>query len=263
MNILQKILIHKRREVEGLKGLFGMDYIEDQPFYDLSCTSLKEKILNSKFGIIAELKRKSPSKGWLNKNLDFEKIAYEYSKGGSVALSVLTDRNFFGGDIKYLQQVKAVVDLPILRKDFIVDEYQLYETKAFGADIILLIAAALTIEETKKLSVKAKQLGLEILLEVHNEAELKHINEYIDFVGVNNRNLTTFEVSLNNSLQLADKIPKDFIKVSESGITKAEEIKLLNDAGFQLFLIGEHFMKNENPGLACSNLIDNVNELMQ
>jgi len=266
MNILQKILIHKRKEVEASKQVHSIADFGAKTLFNRTCTSLKEKIKQTQktpFGIIAELKRKSPSKGWLHQNLNYDVTAKAYEKGRAAALSVLTDEEFFGGKLEYLQQVKSTVELPLLRKDFIVDEYQLYEAKAFGADIVLLIAAALTIEESKNLSSKAKQLGLEILLEVHNEKELNHINEHIDFVGVNNRNLTTFEVSLDNSLQLANKIPSDFIKVSESGITKAEEIKLLYDAGYQLFLIGEHFMRNENPGLACSNLIDEVNELMK
>jgi len=262
MNILQKILIHKKNEVAEAKAVKSITDFEQQVLFDRNCASLKEKIQQNNFGIIAELKRKSPSKGWLHKNLNYNKTAGDYEKGGAVALSVLTDEAFFGGKLEYLREVKATVDLPLLRKDFIVDEFQLYEAKAFGADIVLLIAAALTVEETKNLSVKAKELGLEILLEIHNDAELNYINEHIDFVGVNNRNLNTFEVSMETSISLADKIPNNFIKVSESGITNANEIKLLKDAGFQLFLIGEHFMRNEKPGLACSNLIQAVNELV-
>jgi len=263
MNILKKILVHKRKQVEASKQVHSINNIKAQTLFNRNCTSLKEKITQTKFGVVAELKRKSPSKGWLHQNLNYEETAKAYQQGGAVALSVLTDEEFFGGKLEYLQKVKRKVDLPLLRKDFIVDEYQLYEAKTFGADIILLIAAALTIEETKNLSAKAKQLGLEILLEVHNEQELNHINEYVDFVGVNNRNLTTFEVSLETSLKLANKIPDQFIKVSESGITNANEIKMLKDASYQLFLIGEHFMKSEEPGMACESLIQSVNELIK
>jgi len=263
MNILEKIIIHKKNEIGEAKTLNSIAYFEQQTLFNQKCASLKEKIKQQKFGVIAELKRKSPSKGWLHKNLNFEATAKAYEKSGAVALSVLTDEEFFGGKLAYLKQVKTLVEVPLLRKDFIVDEYQLYQAKAFGADIVLLIAAALSIEATKNLSVKAKQLGLEILLEVHNENELDHINEYVDFVGVNNRNLSTFEVSIETSLKLANKIPNGFVKVSESGITNAEEIKQLKDAGYELFLIGEHFMKNEQPGLACESLIETVNELLQ
>lgn len=262
MNILEKIIIHKRNELSEAKALHSIAHFEQQALFNRKCASLKNKIKQQQFGIIAELKRKSPSKGWLHKNLNFEATAKAYEKAGAAALSVLTDEDFFGGQLAYLQQVKAEVKVPLLRKDFIIDEYQLYQAKAFGADIVLLIAAALSVEVTKNLSIKAKQLGLEILLEVHNEKELTHINEYVDFVGVNNRNLSTFEVSIETSLKLANKIPKDFIRVSESGITKGEEIKQLKDAGYELFLIGEHFMKSENPGFACETLIKTVKELL-
>jgi len=160
-----------------------------------------------------------------------------------------------------LEKVRKTIKLPILRKDFIVDEFQIYEAKAIGADLILLIAATLTIKQCLAFAQLAKQLNLEVLLEINNEKEIAQINKFVDFVGVNNRNLKTFEVDIKNSVKLAQKIPNDILKISESGISNEHQIKKLRENGFKAFLIGEHFMKSENAGLACKNLIAKVNFL--
>ena len=209
--------------------------------------SLRQFLLDdSKTGIIAEFKRKSPSKGIINGNADVIKITNTYSTFGASGLSVLTDENFFGGSKDDL--IKARINnTPILRKDFMIDAYQFYEAKAIGADVILLIAACLSVQQVKEFAALSKELGLEVLLEIHNEEELEHICDDVDFVGVNNRNLKTFEVDINTSLQLFPHIPKDKLAIAESGISNVDTIVTLKQAGFKGFLIGENFMKAANP----------------
>lgn len=208
-------------------------------------------------GIIAEFKRKSPSKGYINERADVVKITSDYEKHGATGLSILTDTQFFGGSYEDLSIARAS-SLPILRKDFIIDEYQVAETKAMGADVILLIAACLTPFEVLRFSTTAKEFGLEVLLEIHGEEELAHIHPGIRLVGINNRNLKTFNVDIDHSIKLAGMIPSDCLKIAESGITDEATIKSLKAHGFNGFLIGENFMKNQDPGKAFAGFIKNL-----
>jgi indole-3-glycerol phosphate synthase len=214
---------------------------------------------NSRSGIIAEHKRRSPSKSVINQNLNVQDVAKGYENAGVCGMSVLTDGKYFGGSLDDLLLAKASCNLPLLRKEFIIDEYQLLEAKAYGADVILLIATILTREEIKQFSDLAKSLQLDVLLEVHNEEELhKSIMPSLDMIGINNRNLKTFEVSLDTSKVLSTLIPNDFVKVSESGISTVKAIKELQSFGYQGFLIGENFMKTDNPGESATEFINKL-----
>ena len=220
---------------------------------------MSKLIKNSPVGIIAEHKRRSPSKDIINNNHSVEDVVLGYQNAGACGISVLTDGKYFGGSLDDLLLAKAAINIPLLRKEFIIDEYQILESKAHGADVILLIASVLTRQEIKNLSEFGQSLGLEILLEVHNLEELeKSILPSLDLIGVNNRNLKTFEVNLDYSKQLASKIPDEFVKISESGISSAEVVKELQQFGYQGFLMGEHFMKTKNPGEAAANFIKQV-----
>ena len=226
-------------------------------FWEISNRSLKQSLLaEGSTGIIAEFKRKSPSKGWFKpKEQEVEPVVVQYNAKGAAGISVLTDEEFFGGDLDDLIQTKVIVDIPVLRKDFIIDEWQIAEAKAFGADVILLIAACLSPAEVKQLAIFTKAIGLEVLIEIHNEEELDHICDEVDMVGVNNRNLKTFEVDINTSLQLIDKIPMDKPAIAESGINDTATIKTLRQAGFKGFLMGENFMKMDDPGKAFADFV--------
>jgi len=260
MNILDKIIRDKKKEVALKKEYIPIQILEQIPFFNREAISLASKLRNSKTGIIAEFKRKSPSKSVINDTATVEDVAIGYENAGVCGMSVLTDEIYFGGTLDDLMLARENCNLPLLRKDFVIDEYQILEAKAFGADVILLIAAVLTKEEIKQLSVFAKSLGLEVLLEVHNEEELQEsIMPSLDMLGVNNRNLKTFEVSLDMSKQLASLIPNDFVKISESGISSIEAIQELKPYGYQGFLIGENFMKTENPGESATIFIDKLN----
>lgn len=262
MNILEKIIAHKRIEVEQRKREVSVDDLHRGPFYKAEIYSLKEWLLNeTKTGIVAEFKRRSPSKGIINALASVEEVTQGYATHGASGISVLTDEEFFGGSLADLQKAAIINKIPLLRKDFMIDEYQLHEAKAFGASVILLIAACLTVPEVKTLATAAKNLGLEVLLEVHNEEELEHICEEVDLVGVNNRNLKTFEVSLEQSVQLSKLIPSSKIKISESGINKTEDIRYLKQHGYKGFLIGENFMKEENPGVAFKKFAEELKSL--
>ncbi len=258
MNILDKIIVQKRIEVEQRKATTSVADLLKQPFYASPVLSLKQFLLDERrTGIIAEFKRRSPSKGIINDRADVVEVTTAYTTNGASCLSVLTDEFFFGGCTDDL--IKARVNqIPILRKDFIIDEYQVTEAKAMGADVILLIAACLTPVEVKRLATFAKSLGLEVLLELHAEEELGHICEETEIVGINNRNLKTFEVDIEHSLRMAKQIPADKIKVAESGISSVENILLFKENGFRGFLIGENFMKEENPGLAFKNFVSRL-----
>lgn len=250
MNILDKIIAQKRIEVEERKSATPGEVLRSLPLHRRETFSLKQFLLDdSKTGIIAEFKRQSPSKGVINATADVAEVTTAYTDNGASCLSVLTDEHFFGGSTGDLMKAR-VNRIPILRKDFIVDEYQIEEAKAMGADVILLIAACLTPAEVKRLATFAKSLGLEVLLELHAEEELGHICEETEIVGINNRNLKTFEVDIERSLRMAKQIPADKIKVAESGISSVENILLFKANGFRGFLIGENFMKEENPGKA-------------
>jgi indole-3-glycerol phosphate synthase len=257
MTILDQIIVNKKQEVEALKKQFTIADLEKREFFGRKVLSFKDFLLN-RSGVIAEFKRKSPSKGIINADADVAETTLAYNNAGASALSVLTDEQFFGGSNENLLKARRVNEIPVLRKDFIIDEFQIVEAKSIGADIILLIASNLEIKQCLTLAKFAKNLGLNVLLEVHNKEELKFINEFVDAVGVNNRNLNTFTVDVNTSLNLVKDIPNDFLKISESGIYKPETIKMLKSAGFQGFLIGENFMREANPGEACKKFIEEL-----
>ena len=259
MNILDKIVADKRKEVELKKSIISISQYETSVLFERKTNSLAQALRNSDTGIIAEFKRRSPSKESINQNANVGQVAKGYENAGVCGMSVLTDIKYFGGSIEDLILARASVQLPLLRKEFIISEYQIIEAKANGADVILLIAAILTRQEIKTYSELAKSLGLDVLLEVHNEEELhKSIMPSLDMLGVNNRNLKTFEVSLETSKVLSKLIPDDFIKVSESGISSIDAIKELKPYGYQGFLIGENFMKTDNPGKSAIEFIKNL-----
>ncbi len=256
MTILDHIIIDKIKEVELRKKAFPTSYWEQSPMFDRKGISLSQRLQVSPSGIIAEHKRRSPSRDNINSSLSVHNVAQGYEKAGVCGMSVLTDQKYFGGSLEDLTAARAVCQLPLLRKEFIIDPYQLIEAKAHGADVILLIAAVLDRTQIKQLSETAQILGLEVLLEVHNREELdKAIMPSLDMLGVNNRNLKTFEVSLEISKQLAEHIPGDFVKVSESGISSTAAIQSLKPYGYQGFLIGENFMKTNTPGIAAAEFI--------
>ena len=259
MNILDKITADKRNEIMLRKSLIPVSQLEHSVLFNKPTVSLINNLKNSTSGIIAEHKRRSPSKSVINNNLNVQDVARGYEKAGVCGMSVLTDGKYFGGSLDDLLTARACCNLPLLRKEFVIDEYQLLEAKAYGADVILLIAAILSKTEIKQLSEFAKSLNLEVLLEVHNEDELhKSIMPSLDMLGVNNRNLKTFNVSLETSKTLSNLIPNDFVKVSESGISNTKAIKELQPFGYQGFLIGENFMKTDNPGISATNFIKNL-----
>lgn len=252
MNILETIVAHKRLEVATRKQQTSFAELEELPSFKKETLSLKKFLLDeTRTGIIAEFKRKSPSKGVINNWSSVEAVTKSYAQWGASGISVLTDDHFFGGTLEDLLIANHTV--PLLRKDFMIDEYQLVEAKAYGADVILLIAACLSSAEVRHLAGKAKDLGLEVLLELHEEAELAHICGDVDLVGVNNRNLKTFAVDLEHSVRLAEKIDDKFIKIAESGINEVANIKYLKQYGFKGFLIGENFMKQQDPGESFQN----------
>lgn len=257
-DILDEIIAHKRIEVAKQEQNVPIHFLEDQleKFGNTNKVySMKAMLASSPTGIIAEFKRRSPSKDWINRQADATVIPPSYQQAGATALSILTDTQFFGGSLGDINAARPKVSLPILRKDFIISRYQLLQAKLAQADAILLIAAALSKEECRTLACEAHQLGLEVLLEMHSESELEYVNEYVDMAGVNNRNLGTFHTDVKNSFLLAPKLPDDILKVSESGISNAETVKQLRQEGFRGFLIGETFMKTANPGNALSEFI--------
>ena len=262
MTILDKITTQKAIEVAAAKAQFSIQDLEQSEFFSRKTNSLVANLsAENSTGIIAEHKRKSPSKGIINDKLSVEEVTQGYAQAGAAGLSVLTDTDFFGGNKEDLQKARiANPSTPILRKDFMIDEYQVYEAKAWGADVILLIAACLSPEQIKTLSQKAHELGLEVLLEIHDQEELDRSPlEYVDIVGVNNRNLKNFaENNVNASLALAEKIPANIIKISESCISEPETINLLKSAGYKGFLIGETFMKDTSPGTKLGEFIAKI-----
>ena len=259
-NILDKIVLKKREEIEEAKLKTSISHLEESALFSRECYLLKDFILDpERSGIIAEFKRKSPSKGIINDKLSVEEVTTAYAAAGASALSVLTDRSFFGGQNEDLFAARQVNMLPILRKDFMLDEYQIIEAKALGADIILLIASILSPAEISSLASFAKSLGMNVLLEVHNRTELdRSICNDLDAIGVNNRNLGDFSVSIQHSYDLVEHIPSQFLKISESGISNPQVISDLKAAGFNGFLIGENFMKETNPGEAMKEFISKI-----
>jgi indole-3-glycerol phosphate synthase len=259
MNILDKIIADKKIEVALKKGLVPTKYLEQHPLFERHVNSMVAQIKQSNSGIIAEHKRRSPSKDVINNTLKVPAVVKGYEKAGVCGISVLTDGPYFGGALEDLLIARAAVETPLLRKEFIVDPYQIIEAKAHGADAILLIAAVLTRAEIQSFSNLAQSLGLEVLLEVHNLEELeKSIMPSLDLIGVNNRNLKTFEVSLDTSKTLATSIPSDFVKISESGISEVSAIKDLKTYGYSGFLVGENFMKTNDPGAAALAFIKQI-----
>ena len=260
-NILKKIVKDKKIEVKNKKELFSLDLIKKYPLYKRNTISLKSNLNCSKSGIIAEFKRRSPSKKNINLDLSIYDVAESYEKNGACGMSILTDIKYFGGSLEDLIQARSNSNLPLLRKEFIIDKYQIHESKAFGADTILLIASILSKKQIIEFSSIAKNLDLEVLIEVHNELELdKSIVKNIDFIGVNNRDLKTFDVNIDISKKLSSKIPDNYLKVSESGIKSIKDIKILKSYGFKGFLIGENFMKYNSPGIELKNFVKNIEE---
>lgn len=257
-DILEEIIAHKRIEIAAQEQNVPISFLEDllEKNDDMAKVhSMKASLAASATGIIAEFKRRSPSKDWINKDADAKIIPASYQQAGASALSILTDEHFFGGSLRDIRAARPTVSLPILRKDFIISRYQLLQAKAAQADAVLLIAAALSKEECSTLACEAHKLGLEVLLEMHHEDELDYVNEYVDMAGINNRNLGTFHTDVENSFRTAEKLPADILKVSESGISNPNTVKLLRQEGFRGFLIGETFMKTVNPGNTLSTFI--------
>jgi indole-3-glycerol phosphate synthase len=264
-DILTQIVDNKRFEVDVQMMNITQQQIEELAFEPRTFHSMRQSLASSTSGIISEFKRKSPSKGWIHPNAKAVEVAKAYAQNGASAISVLTDQPFFGGSLTDLRTIREVVDVPLLRKDFIINEYQLYQARIAGADAILLIAACLKTDKCERLAAKAHELGLEVLLEIHTLEELEYVTENIDMAGINNRNLGTFHTDIQNSFMLAQQLQERTasmknkpILVSESGISKAETVISLRDIGFKGFLIGETFMKTENPGDTLKEFIKNI-----
>lgn len=260
MNILDKIVIRKKEEVAQAKTDKPINTLEASSYFSRTTYSFKEFLLNpERTGIIAEFKRSSPSKGLINGKASVAEVTQGYAAAGASALSVLTDQDFFGGSYADLAVARENNEIPVLRKDFIIDEYQIIESKAMGADIILLIAAILTPAQISSFAKQAKNLGLNVLLEVHSREELQRsITGNLDAIGVNNRNLGDFSVDIQNSFNLVDEIPAEVMKISESAISDPSIIKELKQAGFNGFLIGENFMKTDDPAAAMQRFVSEL-----
>ena len=263
-DILQEIVADKRIEVARQKAALPPSALYKQVETLMQTgrkpLSMKQSLAQSASGIIAEFKRKSPSKGWIKEEGRPDIIPASYAQNGAGAISILTDEKYFGGNMDFIRIARPHVSCPILRKDFIIDEYQLFQAKAIGADAVLLIAADLTKAECRLLAQTAHQLGLETLLEIHTEAELEYVGDNIDMVGVNNRNLGTFHTDVQNSYRLASLLPQDYLLVSESGISQPQTVRQLRQAGFRGFLIGETFMRTPDPGQALLQFIQSIVE---
>jgi indole-3-glycerol phosphate synthase len=257
MTILDKIIAYKQNEVLENQKIKAIKELEKSLYFNKPTKSLK-KAIQTKSGIIAEFKRKSPSKGIINDFSKVKSVVLGYEKAGVSGLSILTDFHFFGGTTQDILEARKVNSQPILRKDFIISEYQIIEAKAMGADVILLIASVLSKKEIIHFTNFAHNLGLEVLFEVHTQEELDKYIPKINLVGINNRNLKTFEVNFENSIKLSKQLPSDTIKIAESGISDFKNIITLKKHGFEGFLIGENFMKTKNPALACDTFIHNL-----
>lgn len=259
-DILSEIIAHKKREVENKKEILPIKEVaKNMNVGSKAPLSLKAALLESTHGIIAEFKRKSPSKSWINQQANASIIPLQYEANGAAALSILTDENYFGGTMSDLEKAIALTSIPKLRKEFIVDEYQILEAKMYGADAILLIAAALTPQQCKQFTQTALSAGLEVLLELHDENEIEHISPSNNMIGINNRNLGSFETSIEKSFKMIDKLPKEAVLISESGISNPQTVYELRQAGYKGFLIGEHFMRAEHPGKSLKQFINNIN----
>ena len=260
-DILEEIVAYKKNEVEQFKKELHQIYLEGRVeiLKNALIPSMKNALMKSDTGIIAEFKRKSPSKGWINEAATADKVPISYQENGAAAISILTDSHYFGGSNVYVRTaIASKVRIPVLYKNFIVDEYQIYQAKVCGASAILLIAACLTKEQCRQFITKAHELELEVLLEMHNEEETEYAELEPDMYGINNRNLGTFETDVNNSFQLIERLPAEGVKVSESGISDPDTIRQLRACGYKGFLIGETFMKEADPGLALKNFIAQI-----
>lgn len=261
MDILDEIVANKRVEVELFKRQLPASvlYPQVEQMLDVTVPSMRQSLMTSATGIISEFKRKSPSKGWIKEEGRADVIPLSYQQNGASAISILTDQKYFGGCDDFIVSARqSGVTIPVLYKNFVVDEYQLYQARKCGASAVLLIAADLEYNECKSLMDKAHSLGLEVLLEMHSEDELDYANLEPDMYGINNRNLGTFITSVDNSFRMADLLPKEGCKVSESGISNVKTIRELRDAGYRGFLIGECFMKTENPGASLGEFVKNL-----
>ena len=260
-DILQEIVAHKRLEVERFKAELSEREIHRrvEPLLDFSVVSMSQALIASDSGIIAEFKRKSPSKGWFKEDGQADIIPLSYQQNGAAALSILTDEKYFGGSDEFIKTARhAGVQIPVLYKNFIIDEYQLFQARLCGASAVLLIAADLTVQQCSALLKTAHELGMEVLLEMHSEPELEYAELEPDMCGINNRNLGSFVTDVQNSFRLAALLPKDAVKVSESGISNPDTVKALRLAGFRGFLIGENFMKTADPGTALHEFINQL-----
>lgn len=256
MNFLEKIAEKKKQEISRMKKMISVPHYQKRKRIGREIVSLSGTLKgNPQPAIIAEFKRMSPSKGILNNHVRIADVIKGYERGGAAALSILTEKNYFGGSVGDISMVRLFTELPILQKDFIVDEIQIYEAKFSGADAVLLIAALLEKKDVLKFAQTARKAGLEVILEIHSGEELDKINEYVNIIGVNNRNLATLEVDIKTSLELSDKIPPGFVKISESGISSPMILKELMDAGYEGFLIGEAFMSQPDPVRAFEEFV--------
>lgn len=259
MNILEQIIATKRREIAAAQAVKSIARIEaEASVLTRQAVSFRRSLLTSPTGIIAEFKRKSPSKGFIKQEADTAGITAGYERAGAAAVSVLTDRDYFAGCLDDLIPARKNLSIPILRKDFIIDPYQVCEARIAGADVILLIAAALTPADVRSLAGYARSLGLEVLLEIHNEQELGHLCDEVDVAGINNRDLTSFRTDPARSFELGGRIPERFVKISESGLSDPRTVRQLRSAGFRGFLMGEHFMKRPDPGAALHDFIEEL-----
>jgi len=260
VNILEKIVSYKKEEIQKRKKQSPVHLLENSPAFEREIFSMKKFLLDPrKTGIIAEFKRRSPSKGVMNDTASVEAVTRGYAHYGASAISILTDEPSFGGSSEDLLKARFN-SVPILRKDFILDPYQLVESRAIGSDVILLIAACLQPAETRQLAGRAKELGLEVLLEIHDEKELAHVCEEIDVVGINNRDLRTFTVDIERSIRLSERLPVNKLRIAESGIGDVQTVLRMKMAGFNGFLIGEQFMKTPDPAIAFASFVDLLNK---
>ncbi|QNS42369.1 indole-3-glycerol phosphate synthase TrpC [Chryseobacterium manosquense] len=257
MNILDKIITRKKEEISLSKSQVSLKDLKNSAFFERKTFSLKDTLVQ-KSGIIAEFKRKSPSKGIINNQSDVLEVAKTYEKCGASGISILTDSDFFGGNFDDILKIRNEIQIPILRKDFMIDEYQFYEAKSIGADVVLLIAACLSPVQVQEFTELSHELGLEVLLEIHTEEELKCFNKNIDLVGINNRNLQDFKVDLQHSVDLKNLLPAGTLSIAESGIYSVQDYQFLKSKGFDGFLMGEYFMKNENPGQKFEEFISHL-----
>lgn len=263
MDILNEIVAHKRKEIEEFRQYVPVDMLYGlvEPLLPQPVASLREALMQSATGIIAEFKRKSPSKGWIRREAKADEVTLSYAANGASALSILTDSHYFGGYDEYVQIARAAgVRIPILYKNFVIDTYQLLHARRCGASAVLLIAAALCKDEARTLCEAAHEIGLEVLLEMHDERDLDYADIGPDLYGINNRNLGSFVTHVSNSFRLAELLPKEVCKVSESGISDPQTVAELRRMGFRGFLIGEHFMQLQDPGMALRRFVEALHE---